>query len=290
VTSPDPSAAPDPIAAVNQNITRLRSTLMEIKDILLYGARAARSHPNPLNGFGRKMFSQTDEDGITFEILRRIGIPKGVFAEFGVGDGLENNTLALAAAGWKGFWAGGQDLLIDPNPQRVAQPKFAFIKTWIRKNNAVALFRKGLAQIAAETVDYLSIDLDGTDYYIAEELLAHGITPKIVVVEFNAKFAPPLEWKMDYSDEYFWKGDDYFGASIATFAKLFAHHGYFLACCNAFTGANAFFVQNGYRDQFKDVPEDISQIWCEPQYYLPARYGHRSSPQTVQQILRDLNA
>jgi len=51
---------------------------------------------NPLNRFGAKYFSQTDEDGITLEIVRRIGIRGGTFAELGVGDGLENNALSQA--------------------------------------------------------------------------------------------------------------------------------------------------------------------------------------------------
>lgn len=65
------------------------------------------AHPNPLNKFGKKCFSQTDEDGITIEILRRLElINNGVYAEYGVGNGTENNTLILAALGWKGFWVG----------------------------------------------------------------------------------------------------------------------------------------------------------------------------------------
>ena len=55
-----------------------------------------QAHPNPLTRYGRKCFSQADEDGITLEILRRIGIQDGTFCEFAVGNGLENNTLLLA--------------------------------------------------------------------------------------------------------------------------------------------------------------------------------------------------
>src|SRR5947209_3607764 len=62
---------------------------------------------NPLNRFGGKYFSQADEDGITLEIIKRLGIKTGTFAELGVGNGLENNTLILLANGWRGFWIGG---------------------------------------------------------------------------------------------------------------------------------------------------------------------------------------
>ena len=52
-----------------------------------------RTAKNPLNRFGAKYFSSTDEDGITLEIAKRLGIKSGTFIEIGVGNGLENNTL-----------------------------------------------------------------------------------------------------------------------------------------------------------------------------------------------------
>ena len=49
--------------------------------------------------------------GITLEILRRIGcLYHGTYAEYGDGDGTENNTLFLTALGWRGFWVGGETL------------------------------------------------------------------------------------------------------------------------------------------------------------------------------------
>lgn len=65
--------------------------IQELKDLILYHQtkQLQYTHPNPLNRFGKKCFSQTDEDGIVMEILKRIGIiANGVYAEFGVGTGL----------------------------------------------------------------------------------------------------------------------------------------------------------------------------------------------------------
>lgn len=55
-------------------------------------------------------FSQFDEDSITLEILNRIGLHKGFFVEFGVGNGLENNSIVLLASDWEGAWFGGQEI------------------------------------------------------------------------------------------------------------------------------------------------------------------------------------
>jgi len=82
-----------------ENIIR---ELNDTRDLRLFdNTRLAQlAHPNPLNAFGKKCYSQTDEDGITLEILRRIDcLRNGTYAEYGVGDGTENNTLVLAALG-----------------------------------------------------------------------------------------------------------------------------------------------------------------------------------------------
>ena len=71
------------------------------------------NHPNPLTKFGKKCYSQTDEDGITLEIVKRMGLKNSYFAELDVGTGIENNTLVLSALGWKGFWIGGENLDIN---------------------------------------------------------------------------------------------------------------------------------------------------------------------------------
>ena len=46
--------------------------------------------------------------------------------EFGVGNGMENNTLALAALGWTGLWAGSEELAF--NLDGVNAGKFYFSK------------------------------------------------------------------------------------------------------------------------------------------------------------------
>jgi hypothetical protein len=89
---------------------------------------------NPLNKAGAK-FSQFDEDGITLEILRRIGLNTGTFAELGVGNGAENNTLILLATGFQGFWVGGEDLFFN---HELAPGRFCFLKRWIDRDNVGA--------------------------------------------------------------------------------------------------------------------------------------------------------
>ncbi len=251
--------------------------------------RLVEHHPNPLNRCGRKVFSNADEDGITFEIMRRIGLECGVFAEFGVGDGLENNTIFLAALGWKGFWAGAQKLAFSfpPAAPGAGSRDFAFLREFIDRSNILALAHRGLAAIAEKEIDVLSLDLDGNDLYFVEELLGGAVLPKLFIVEYNAKFPPPIRWTIEYDACHRWSFDDYFGASLMAFCDLFEKHGYFLICCNSATGANAFFVRREYGDAFRDVPRDVNLLWAPPRYFL-SQYGHPVSPKTVERIMNNI--
>jgi hypothetical protein len=239
---------------------------------------------NPLNSFGKKCFSQTDEDGITIEILRRMNcLANGVYVEIGVGDGMENNTLILAALGWKGCWIGGESL--KPLIKSSATAHFCYLQNWVTLENILSLATEGLRQIDSASVDVISLDLDGNDIYFAEALLSGKLTPKLFIVEYNAKFPPPVEFRIAYDARHRWQEDDYFGASLASFVKLFAQFGYRLVCCNAHSGANAFFVHNQFIDAFDDIPMDIKSIYMEPRYFMYHHYGHKGSVKTVEMIL-----
>jgi hypothetical protein len=50
------------------------------------------NEPKRLEQCGFRSFSQNQEDGILQEILRRVGTPNASLVEFGVGNGLHNNS------------------------------------------------------------------------------------------------------------------------------------------------------------------------------------------------------
>ena len=133
--------------------------------------------------------------------MKRIGLQSGFFIEYGVGNGLENNTIILLAAGWKGAWFGGEDIAFGLSKSN----KLSFEKVWIKRDNIFELYNA-----AESSADVISLDLDGNDIYLAEELLANGAHPKLFIVEYNGKFPPPLEFKINYDDGHRWISDDYF--------------------------------------------------------------------------------
>ena len=236
---------------------------------------------NPLVKAGQKYFSQNDEDGITLEILRRIGLESGTFVEFGAGDGLENTSLILLMRGWKGVWLGADTLRISIPPD---SPKLRHSNAWITAENCGALVASELAALGAQGCDFLSIDLDGNDLHIAEKVLAGGMRPAVIVVEYNAKFPPPIRWSIRYDPKHQWKGDDYQGASLQSFADLFGNAGYRLVACNI-TGVNAYFVRNDFAAAFADVPSDIATLFQPADYNWFVGQGHPASPKTIERFL-----
>ena len=260
--------------------------IKSIRDLIIFqqNAELQQKHPNPLNSYGKKCFSQNDEDGITLEIIKRIGIKKGVFAEFGPGDGTENNTISLAALKWKGFWVGSEDIKFKYNNSK----NFQFIKSWITKENVLKFYNDSIKNLNEKKTDVLSLDLDGNDIYVLEELLKQIHHPSLIIAEYNAKFPPPIRFKIKYDAQFVWRADDYFGASLSEFVEVLKKYSYKLVCCNSHTGSNAFFIKNDFFDLFKDVPEEIEKIYVEPRYQLYERYGHPQSIKTIELIFEEL--
>ncbi len=259
----------------------------DIREFLLwhtYEDRKSKSK-NPIAKYGYKCFSQGDEDGITLEIINRIGLDtSATFCEFGVGDGTENNTLILAAAGWRGVWIGNDNLKI---PGHLIGDRINYKKSWVTDKNILALANGSLSDLGKSEFDYVSLDFDGNDYYFVERLLDGGITPKIFVVEYNAHFPPPIKFVIKYDESHLYENDAYFGASLQSYSELFSKHNYTLICCNLLTGANAFFIRNDYKHLFEDVPTAIGDIYAQPSYFLPKLHGYPHTGKTYDVFLEN---
>ncbi|MSX61964.1 MAG: hypothetical protein F2762_01075, partial [Actinobacteria bacterium] len=233
------------------------------KNFSIYSA----SSPNPILRSGKSYFSQVDEDGITEEILRRIelnlGSYRGTFVELGVGDGTENNTLLLAANGWKGHWFGGQELSF--RAESAFAGRLNFDRCWITSELLTSSIIPRILNLG--DLDLLSLDLDGNDWHFCKKILEAGIRPKVWIQEYNSLFPPSVSWCMPYDSTHVWDLTSYFGASLLAFNELFESFGYRLVSCNI-TGANAFFVRSDFDGAFKDVPRELKDLFMPSRPWL----------------------
>lgn len=219
--------------------------------------------PRHLAHHEHQVYSQSGEDGILREILRRVGSGERTFVEVAAGSGIENNTLFLLAQGWSGLWVEG-----DPSKVRQIEGRFG---DWL----AAGRLRLRPTFVTAESVgdelarggaaaepDVLSIDIDGNDYWLWKSLGSYRA--RVVVIEYNALFPPDMEWVMPYAPNHRWRRDTWFGASLKSLEKLGRQLGYRMVGCT-FVGTNVFFV----RDDL--VGESFGDAFRAEDHYQPIR-------------------
>jgi hypothetical protein len=238
----------DFLYALSYHINLLRTSDIAIEDYVarhLHGAPRSKE-PKRLGAYEFQMFSQSGADGIVAEIFRRIGRTNSFFVEFGVGNGLENNTTALLLQGWSGVWIeASKKNLRQIRKELMAlidERKLTVLAQFVARDNIVAhLEGCGLPH----DPDLVSIDIDGNDYWVWEALLSR-YTPRVVVIEYNALLGPFAPWVMQYNPARVRERvivTSYYGASLKALEMLGRRKGYSLVACD-FLGVNAFFVRN----------------------------------------------
>ncbi len=209
-----------------------------VRDIL---RDPALQDPRRLERYGYQTASQNEEDGMLAEVFRRIGTANRRFFEFGVGNGLQNNTVHFLFQGWGGAWI------------EINQPKLAFIRQTFAEPIRAGRLQVGGVPVTVENIDeiatgfglpadldLLSIDIDGNDWHIWKALTL--IRPRVVVVEYSARFPPPIRIVQAYDPGYSWSASTYIGASLQSFTDLAADKGYRLVGCSI-SGLNAIYVR-----------------------------------------------
>ncbi|HRZ28105.1 MAG TPA: hypothetical protein P5295_14970, partial [Spirochaetota bacterium] len=153
-----------------------------------------------LGDYGKKIYSQNNEDGIIDKIFEIIGTTNKYYVEFGTGDGSECNTRYLREKkGFSGLMMDGccENLIINLR------------KEFITRENINSLFKK--YNVPSE-FDMLSIDIDYNDFYIWQALTK--FKPRLVVIEHNSGYGSNDDKVVLYNKTHMWDYTDYSGASI----------------------------------------------------------------------------
>lgn len=221
-----------------------------------------------LSKYKKDIFSQHGDDGIIEEIFNRLESKieiKKFFCEFGAWDGVHlSNTYNLYKnKNYKG-------VLIEPNKLRYHKLCNNIPDKRIIKINSFVSF-EGLNtledilkqnQISLQ-FDFLSIDVDGCDYYILESI--KNIDVKIVCVEFNPTI--PNEVEFIQKKNFAYKQ----GCSALSLNKLANRMGYDLI---AATYNNLFFSkQNLTSCIIKNKPQ-LSEIRNDQNFKNYVFYGY----------------
>ena len=204
--------------------------------------------PANIAEFGKKIYSQNDEDGIIDFLARHLSLESGFFVEFGIGppvggslgaDGLEGNCRLLRERGWSGIFMDGNDY---PSEFDV---KCEFI-TALNINGLLKKYQ------CPDEIDVFSIDVDGQDFWIWMNL---DRRPKIVVIEYNGNFEPEDSVVVPFNVDFRWDLTRYYGASLGALCKLAESKFYRPVYAN---GVNVFFVRDDLLLNKDDFPPRFS--------------------------------
>ncbi len=225
-----------------------------------------------LERYGYKVYSQNDEDGIIQEIFRRIGTTDKRFIEFGVQNGLESNCHYLLFKGWTGLWIEGSASYVKEIHNRfrpvISNGQLKVKNAFITRDNINELFT---SENFTGEIDLLSIDIDGNDYYVWKAI--NVIKPRVVVIEYNGKFPPDLDWKQAYNSKHIWDGSDWHGASLKAYELLGRELGYQLVG-TGINGVNAFFVRQDLAEDKFITPATAENLYNPLRGQLHIKIGH----------------
>jgi hypothetical protein len=210
-----------------------------------------------------QVFSQWGDDGIIQYLVNNIEFSNKTFIEFGVENYKESNTrFLLLNNNWSGLVLDGSQKAIDYIKNDVISwthdiyAKQAFI-TKENINNLISA--EFLAKGFSQELGILSIDIDGNDYWVWNEI--NVVNPIVVIVEYNSFFSDKRAITIPYQDTFVMDTSTrpyYWGASLKAFCILGEKMGYYLIGCNS-NGNNAYFVR-------KDKIGDFKIRSCEEAY------------------------
>jgi len=202
--------------------------------------------------FAKNIYSQFGEDGIIEKIFSIIKPTTKLCVEFGAWDG---EYLSNTANLWKNKdW---NAVLIEADEERIKSveqtSKVLSICAkigWDNQKDSVDFILK--KNSIFEQIDFMSIDIDGDDYWVFEQLECR---PNVICIEYN----PTVPFWIDCVQE----PKQIFGASLAAMNRLAQLKEYFLA---AVTDSNLFFIRNNHKKLFKKFDFDIANIACYNHY------------------------
>jgi hypothetical protein len=198
------------------------------------------------------VFSQFGEDGIISWLTDKVPNIKKVFVEIGTQDYWEANTRYLIKSKkWKGYLIeGSKDDVKKIKRQRIYwQNDLRIIDAFINKDNINHIVENNIKET---NIGLLSIDIDGNDYWVLENI--NNLSPTFIVCEYNSIFGDIFKVSIPYDQEFIRNKSHhsnlYFGASLNAFICMLDNKGYnFLGTGSA--GVNAFFVKKEFFSIFK---------------------------------------
>lgn len=199
----------------------------------------------------RFITSQCGEDGIIEEIFKRIGTENKICVEFGAYDGktLSNTWELWHNRGWSAVLIESDETKFKKLKENIREfPQVMAFNTIVRPTGTSALDTILSGLHIPFNLDLISIDIDGDDYYILDNL--NNFRPRVIAIEYNSTIAPELEIVQNPGGR--------LGASALALINLAKRKGYIFAGC---TKTTCFFVINNEFHKIDMDEPDLKDIF-----------------------------
>ena len=207
------------------------------------------SNLDKINDFEYQVTSQNNEDGIINHIFDQLKIDRLNFIEIGF-DYYQNNSLSILKKCNKALFVDGDSkkAIILRNALKLFYPKSKITvqNTLVDIDNINLIKEQNFTD--QEEIDFLSIDVDGIDYYLFKEI---NFKPKLICIEYNFWFGKDLSCAAPYEKNYTLDSlSDYVGASLKAITGLANSKGYHLIAIDS-ACINAFFIRDDLKHNFE---------------------------------------
>lgn len=202
-----------------------------------------------LSDFALNIYSQFGEDGIVENIFNIIGTTTKVCVEFGAWDGfhLSNTANLWVNHGWSGILIECDTTRFEQLKINASKYKSVCINAMVGSDDEDSLEAILTREKIFESIDFLSIDVDGDDYHIFESL--RKIRPRVIACEYNPTIPSHLALVP--------RKHNYFGCSSLSLVRLALSKGYDLV---AITETNCFFVLREEISKFKNFELEYAKL------------------------------
>jgi hypothetical protein len=223
------------------------------------------SEENDLTTYAFNKYSQRGHDGIINKIMDILNIKEGVFIEFEGWDGIHlSNTRYLYEKGWKGCFIEADTNQSIQCSNNYKNSNILSINEYIYPTNIEGVtidniynnYLTGQLGFDGKEIDLLSIDIDGRDYEIFENM---NIKPKLIIIEGGFAWHPSIKHKIPY------KFAKYLQQPLHVMFQLARKKGYEPICFNK----DSFLLRKDLYDKyvfFQSIKNDPETLWNKAYY------------------------
>jgi hypothetical protein len=243
--------------AIHMAVNNLTATLDQMKILaakpLVNDIKQGRTFEN-IHDAEFQVFSQFGDDGIIQYLIHNVEITSRRFIEFGVESYRESNTrFLLVHDNWEGLVIDGSDenMSILKSTDMYWRHTLEAVSAFIDRDNINEIFRK--AGFLGD-IGILSIDVDGNDYWILENI--DTVSPTILICEYNSTFGAhravsvPYDPTFERNKAHF--SNLYWGCSLKALEYLASKKGYTFVGSNS-NGNNCYFIRNDRLGKIKPM-------------------------------------